>query len=56
MEKAERVAFCGLGTMGWPMAANLARAGFDLSALLGGAMGYGSPATVSGGLAVDRYA
>jgi 3-hydroxyisobutyrate dehydrogenase-like beta-hydroxyacid dehydrogenase len=31
MENAERVAFCGLGTMGWPMAANLARAGFDLS-------------------------
>ena len=31
MEQAERVAFCGLGTMGGPMAANLARAGFDLS-------------------------
>jgi 3-hydroxyisobutyrate dehydrogenase len=31
MERIERVAFCGLGTMGWPMAANLARAGFDLS-------------------------
>ena len=30
MEQAERVAFCGLGTMGGPMAANLARAGFDL--------------------------
>jgi 3-hydroxyisobutyrate dehydrogenase len=27
----ERVAFCGLGIMGGPMAANLARAGFDLS-------------------------
>jgi 3-hydroxyisobutyrate dehydrogenase-like beta-hydroxyacid dehydrogenase len=26
-----RVAFCGLGIMGGPMAANLARAGFDLS-------------------------
>ncbi|MEA2365772.1 MAG: 3-hydroxyisobutyrate dehydrogenase [Thermoleophilaceae bacterium] len=26
-----RVAFCGLGIMGWPMAANLARAGFELS-------------------------
>ena len=26
-----RVAFLGLGIMGWPMAANLARAGFDLS-------------------------
>jgi 3-hydroxyisobutyrate dehydrogenase-like beta-hydroxyacid dehydrogenase len=25
------VAFCGLGIMGWPMAANLARAGFELS-------------------------
>jgi 3-hydroxyisobutyrate dehydrogenase-like beta-hydroxyacid dehydrogenase len=31
MEQGERVAFCGLGTMGWPMAANLARAGFDLA-------------------------
>jgi 3-hydroxyisobutyrate dehydrogenase-like beta-hydroxyacid dehydrogenase len=31
MEKIERVAFCGLGIMGGPMAANLARAGFDLS-------------------------
>ena len=29
--KAERVAFCGLGIMGGPMAANLARAGFELS-------------------------
>jgi 3-hydroxyisobutyrate dehydrogenase-like beta-hydroxyacid dehydrogenase len=27
----ERVAFCGLGIMGGPMAANLARAGFELS-------------------------
>ena len=27
----ERVAFCGLGIMGAPMAANLARAGFELS-------------------------
>src|SRR5829696_9282160 len=26
-----RVAFCGLGIMGGPMAANLARAGFELS-------------------------
>ena len=26
-----RVAFLGLGIMGWPMAANLARAGFDLA-------------------------
>src|ERR687895_954898 len=32
MEKVERVAFCGLGIMGGPMAANLARAGFELSA------------------------
>ena len=31
MEKVERVAFCGLGIMGGPMAANLARAGFELS-------------------------
>ena len=31
MDQAERVAFCGLGIMGGPMAANLARAGFDLS-------------------------
>ena len=31
MEPIERVAFCGLGIMGWPMAANLARAGFELS-------------------------
>jgi 3-hydroxyisobutyrate dehydrogenase-like beta-hydroxyacid dehydrogenase len=29
--EARRVAFCGLGIMGWPMAANLARAGFELS-------------------------
>jgi 3-hydroxyisobutyrate dehydrogenase-like beta-hydroxyacid dehydrogenase len=31
VESPERVAFLGLGIMGWPMAANLARAGFDLS-------------------------
>ena len=31
MEKVERVAFCGLGIMGGPMAANLAGAGFELS-------------------------
>jgi 3-hydroxyisobutyrate dehydrogenase-like beta-hydroxyacid dehydrogenase len=33
MEKDDvsRVAFLGLGIMGWPMAANLARAGFDLT-------------------------
>jgi 3-hydroxyisobutyrate dehydrogenase-like beta-hydroxyacid dehydrogenase len=31
MERIERVAFCGLGIMGDPMAANLARAGFELS-------------------------
>ena len=31
MDQAERVAFCGLGIMGGPMAANLARAGFDVS-------------------------
>jgi len=31
MGRIERVAFCGLGIMGRPMAANLARAGFDLS-------------------------
>jgi 3-hydroxyisobutyrate dehydrogenase-like beta-hydroxyacid dehydrogenase len=29
MENHERVAFLGLGIMGWPMAANLARAGVD---------------------------
>jgi 3-hydroxyisobutyrate dehydrogenase len=31
MARIERVAFCGLGIMGGPMAANLARAGFGLS-------------------------
>ena len=31
MERPERVAFFGLGIMGGPMAANLARAGFELS-------------------------
>src|SRR4051794_15135194 len=31
MAKRERVAFLGLGIMGWPQAANLARAGFDLT-------------------------
>jgi 3-hydroxyisobutyrate dehydrogenase-like beta-hydroxyacid dehydrogenase len=31
MERIERLAFCGLGIMGGPMAANLARAGLDLS-------------------------
>jgi 3-hydroxyisobutyrate dehydrogenase-like beta-hydroxyacid dehydrogenase len=31
MERIERVAFCGLGIMGGPMAANLVRAGFELS-------------------------
>ena len=31
MERIERVAFCGLGIMGGPMAANLVRAGFDLA-------------------------
>jgi 3-hydroxyisobutyrate dehydrogenase len=31
MDRIERVAFCGLGIMGWPMAANLARAGCELS-------------------------
>src|SRR5215212_3034332 len=30
-DSARRVAFCGLGIMGGPMAANLARAGFELS-------------------------
>lgn len=30
-DNGTRVAFCGLGIMGAPMAANLARAGFDLS-------------------------
>jgi 3-hydroxyisobutyrate dehydrogenase len=30
-EQDRRVAFCGLGIMGGPMAANLARAGFELS-------------------------
>jgi 3-hydroxyisobutyrate dehydrogenase-like beta-hydroxyacid dehydrogenase len=31
MARDERIAFCGLGIMGGPMAANLARAGFELS-------------------------
>jgi 3-hydroxyisobutyrate dehydrogenase-like beta-hydroxyacid dehydrogenase len=31
MERIERVAFCGLGIMGGPMAANVGRAGFELS-------------------------
>jgi 3-hydroxyisobutyrate dehydrogenase-like beta-hydroxyacid dehydrogenase len=31
VEPVERVAFCGLGIMGGPMAANLARAGYELS-------------------------
>ena len=31
MARIERLAFCGLGIMGGPMAANLARAGFELS-------------------------
>ena len=31
MERIERVAFCGLGIMGGPMAATLVRAGFELS-------------------------
>jgi 3-hydroxyisobutyrate dehydrogenase-like beta-hydroxyacid dehydrogenase len=31
MAKRERVAFLGLGIMGWPQAANVARAGFDLT-------------------------
>jgi 3-hydroxyisobutyrate dehydrogenase-like beta-hydroxyacid dehydrogenase len=31
MVKRERVAFLGLGIMGWPQAANLSRAGFDLT-------------------------
>jgi 3-hydroxyisobutyrate dehydrogenase-like beta-hydroxyacid dehydrogenase len=31
MADRERVAFLGLGIMGWPQAANLARAGFDLT-------------------------
>jgi 3-hydroxyisobutyrate dehydrogenase len=31
MARIERVAFCGLGIMGGPMAANLARAGFELA-------------------------
>ena len=31
MARRERVAFLGLGIMGYPMAANLARAGFDLT-------------------------
>ena len=30
-DRIEKVAFFGLGIMGGPMAANLARAGFDLS-------------------------
>jgi 3-hydroxyisobutyrate dehydrogenase-like beta-hydroxyacid dehydrogenase len=32
MAKRERVAFLGLGIMGWPMAANVARAGFEVIA------------------------
>ena len=31
MAKRERVAFLGLGIMGYPQAANLARAGFELT-------------------------
>ena len=31
-DRIERVAFLGLGIMGWPMAANLAAAGFDVAA------------------------
>src|SRR5918994_3949978 len=31
MESRERVAFLGLGIMGFPMAANLVRAGFDVT-------------------------
>lgn len=31
MENRKRVGFAGLGIMGWPMAANLARAGYDLA-------------------------
>jgi 3-hydroxyisobutyrate dehydrogenase len=31
MDRIERVAFCGLGIMGGPMAASLVRAGFELS-------------------------
>src|SRR3954447_9161084 len=31
MANRERVAFLGLGIMGWPQAANIARAGFDLT-------------------------
>lgn len=31
MESGKRVGFAGLGIMGWPMAANLARAGYDLA-------------------------
>src|SRR4051794_20992690 len=31
MANRERVAFLGLGIMGWPQAANLARAGFELT-------------------------
>jgi 3-hydroxyisobutyrate dehydrogenase-like beta-hydroxyacid dehydrogenase len=31
MANRERVAFLGLGIMGWPQAANLARAGFDVT-------------------------
>ena len=31
METPKRVAFLGLGIMGWPMAANLANAGYELS-------------------------
>jgi 3-hydroxyisobutyrate dehydrogenase-like beta-hydroxyacid dehydrogenase len=30
-DQSERVAFLGLGIMGWPMAANLAKAGFELT-------------------------
>jgi 3-hydroxyisobutyrate dehydrogenase-like beta-hydroxyacid dehydrogenase len=31
MESGKRVGFAGLGIMGWPMAANLARAGYELA-------------------------
>ncbi len=43
----ERVGFCGMGTMGAAMAANLARAGFPLT-VWNRTAGQGGPAAVAG--------
>ena len=31
MAAIKRIAFAGIGNMGWPMAANLVKAGFDVT-------------------------